>query len=271
MQHRLHPVPDPHLAEGQGTQHQPAPPGHGAVQQGLGIGGPLGPVHIPHHPLVAGQLNVPAQQDIRRPDQGVEPVYRHQQMAQRLPPVVPAAQMGPLVAQHALQGLPLQPRGQIHPGPENAQDKGGGDVVAEVNLLPHPDGGRHLPPQPQIAHSRPAQHRRHAHQPYPGQVRQGDPRSGGGRLHGRGGGKRRLPRLGPDAENAFRQHRAHQAHRHQPPQQAVAPLGHPPPGHQPHRQDGQHQKSGVGAHTRHRQEDPAQHGHSSFRNLSIIC
>ena len=87
------------LAEGQRTGRDQGA-GTAAVQQCLRIVRAGGERHVAVDSLVAGQLDVPAQQHVGQPQHGVEPVDRQQQEAQRLPPVVAPHKMRALVGEH---------------------------------------------------------------------------------------------------------------------------------------------------------------------------
>ena len=178
-QHRLYPGLDPHLAKGERTGGHPAA-APAAIQQRLGIGGPFLRRHVPDHPLIAGQLHIPAEQDIRHPHQRIIPVHRQQRKAQGLPHMIPPPQVGPLVPQHAVPGRLVHAGGQIDTGPEHTQDEGRLDVVAQVHIALQRDGRRHRAPQAQIA----CQRRHHddidTHRPRDGQ-----------QVHVNGAGRRR--------------------------------------------------------------------------------
>ena len=106
----------------------------------LGVGFLCRGVHIADDPLVAGQFNIAAQQDIGHPQQGVEPVDRQQQKAQGLPPVVAAAQMCLLMGDDILC-LPLvHVVGEVDVGAEETEDKGGVHRLAPPNVIPQRKG-----------------------------------------------------------------------------------------------------------------------------------
>ena len=92
------PVLHADLSEGHGACGVVGPAG-GAAKQSGGVAFPFLQLHELHHPLVTGQLNVPAQQDVGRPHQRVEPVQGQRQKADHLEPVVALFQMGALVGQ----------------------------------------------------------------------------------------------------------------------------------------------------------------------------
>ena len=139
MEYRGDALFHPHFAEGEGTgRHHMA--GETTGEECLGVGFLCRGIHIADDPLVAGQLNIAAQQDIGHPQQGVEPVDRQQQKAQGLPPVVAAAQMCLLVGDDVL-GLPLvHVVGEVDVGAEEAEDKGGVHRLAPPNVLPQREG-----------------------------------------------------------------------------------------------------------------------------------
>ena len=175
---------------------------------------------------------------------------------------------------------------------QDPQDKGRGDIVADIHPLGNVDGRRHLPPQPQPAESRPSQQHCHSRQPDISQGHQGHSgpvrftrsesvnilHSGfhqdDDRLPVQAGQLvavlDQLPALGPETQSALRQHRAQKACRHQAPQQAMGPFGHAPPRQGPNGQYRQHQHPGGDAHSRQLQEDPAEHGSFPDRGFCAV-
>ena len=127
--HRLDALLDAHLAEGHGTGREMRPIG-GAVQQGGGVGFPLLQLHELHHPLVAGDLDVLAQQDVGRPHQRIEPVQRQRQKAHHLEPVVALVQMGAFVGENVTLFLGGHAHGDVDIRADEAQNKSGLDAVA---------------------------------------------------------------------------------------------------------------------------------------------
>ena len=273
VEHRLDPRLNPHLAEGQRTgRHRAA--ADAAPDQCLGVIGPVFPVKTLDDPLVAGQLQIPAQQDIGQPQQGLEPIDAQQHKAQQLPPVVPAGDMGPLVGQHMLQVLVGETKGHIDPGPRQAQHEGRGDLFALIDVVPKPDRRGHPAAQPQIAQSRVEKQGRRPGQPEKRQ--NGNPdlqRVGAGSrigrkvllerriddpvhgLHTAGNGRSRRPLdvqghglgAGQQAPDRLHRHRAQEPQGHHGPEQQPRPLGrffqqqpqHQHRQHQPARRDGQ--------------------------------
>ena len=174
------------LVEGQGAGGGHPPVG-GQGQQGGGVVGLDLRAQPADDGLVAGGLDVPAHEDVRRPHRGVEPVEGQGHPANRLDNVIQAAQMGPLMAEDELPGLARQPGGQIDPGTDKAQDEGGvhGGVLPGAVL--GTDGVKQTAAQPEIGEQRVERQGGRARQPHPGQ--QGLP-GGGGRglgLRSRGG------------------------------------------------------------------------------------
>ena len=102
----------------------------GAVQQGGGVGLPFLRLHEPDHPLVAGHLNVPAEQNVADPHQGVEPVQRQGDVAQHFDPVIPLLQVGALMGQDVAPLLPGHPHGNIDFRLHEPQNEGGFDALA---------------------------------------------------------------------------------------------------------------------------------------------
>ena len=86
---------------------------------------------------------------------------RQGQPGQHLGPVVPPAEMGPLVEEDVGPVRRVQPRGEIDPGPEKPAHEGGGDLVTLIHPRRHQGGDqhglRHLPPQPQVGQGGPQQ------------------------------------------------------------------------------------------------------------------
>ena len=121
------------------------------------------------HLLVAGQLDVPAQEHIAQPQGGVEPVDRQQQKAQGLPPVIPAADVGALMGEDmAADGL-VQTGRQVDVRAEQTKEEGGVDPVAEENARLQQHGFAHLPPDAQAGYQRPERHGSHAQKPEVGE------------------------------------------------------------------------------------------------------
>ena len=253
VEYVFHPLLHPRLAEGQGTGGNGAAAG-AAPEQGLGVGlFDLG-AQLPDHPLVAGQLNIPAQQDIGDPHQRLKPIDRQQEVGQELDPVVPAPKMGPLVGQNAGPALAVQALRQVDPGPEQPQQKGGVDLPAQPDAVSLRHGLRYTAAQPQPAHQGPEEQERHADKPER-RAAGGDPP---GIAHGPGDAlidvvpqvvvDRRAEewqaavypggagvqgclgdglRAGDEAQGALDGEGAQQPQPHQPPQQAPCGLGGP--------------------------------------------
>ena len=107
VHHRLDAALHPRFPEGQRTQEAPRP-GAGAVQQGGGIPLPLRLRKAPDDPLVAAELQVPAEQEPAEPEEGTEPEDAEDQPAQELPPGVSPAEMGPFMPQRGFPQRFLQ-------------------------------------------------------------------------------------------------------------------------------------------------------------------
>ena len=163
--------------------------GDGTADQGLGIGPDGAPVQTADDFFVAGQLDIPAQEAVAQPHEGIEPVDRQQSETQGLPQVVQPPQVGVFVGQHIFTGYGVQVRGKIDAGTEQPQNEGGFQSVA----LPHPpaDPGSEAHPQPQgqIAVEGIDAHGTHARQPQdrPHQAPMLDPVHGGLDLDAQGG------------------------------------------------------------------------------------
>ncbi len=255
---------DPCLPKAGGQQGPPA--GGGQGQQGGGIlpGAAAGF----QHSLVAFQLQIPHQQNPGQPENWVEPVDAHDQKIDELTPGVAQLDVALLVAAHPPQVLPLQPCGDVHPGAEHAEHKGGGDPVTlpppalPDGALPHSGGQQGTGSQP--GEQGIAPHRDHTGQPHPGQdVRErqpfrlglrfrggrrlGDGEAGGGGLllrgrggpavrclcRGGGGGRRLRRRFHPGQGVHPLLHR-----RGEPPHQGEGGGDHP---HRQHHAQGHHQ------------------------------
>ena len=73
--------------------------------------------------------------------------------------------MGTLMGQHIGGRIRFQVRGQIDSGIDHAQNKGGMDVVTDIDPVPNVDGCRHLLFQPQVTDQRPQEHDPHTQTP----------------------------------------------------------------------------------------------------------
>ena len=153
---------DPALPEGQGagTGETSA---HGEGEQGLAVG-PAAAAPAQHR-LVAAHLHVPAHPGEGQPDQGVEPVEAEDQIAQQLHQMVPPGQVEALVGQHTGQALPLQPVGEIDPGPQEAQQKRGAHQLRLPDVCFQTHGGPQTAAQAEVAPDAPEQHGRRAREP----------------------------------------------------------------------------------------------------------
>ena len=144
------------LPKGQGEDGgERRPPAQ--VEEGLGVPGGVLPAESADHRLVAGGLHVPAEQAVGHPQHGVKPVDRQGQPGQDLGAVVPPAQVGLLVEKDVGPVGHIQPCGEVDPGPEEAADEGGGDLVGLVHPWLHPHRLGHLPPQPPVGEGSPQQ------------------------------------------------------------------------------------------------------------------
>ena len=105
------------------------------MEQRFGVGLLLRHIHGLHHPLVAGGLDIPAEQPIGRPHQG-------------LPQLVAPPQMGVFVGDD-VGHLPLvHAAGQIDSGPQHTQQERGRHRVAYPDIVPQAHGLPHTEPQP---------------------------------------------------------------------------------------------------------------------------
>ena len=120
---------------------------------------------ISNHPLIAGQLNIPAKEHIGKPQQRIEPVNSQEQKAQGLPPVVPAGNVSLLMGGHRLPVFHFQGIGQVDPGSEEAQDKGRCRKLTLVNISFQPYRCCHFSTKVPVADSSIEQHRQDTQQP----------------------------------------------------------------------------------------------------------
>ena len=281
---------DADLAEGHRTRRH-RPPGSGAIQKRLGIRPLVRLLQVPQHRLVTGVFHIPAQQDIRRPQQGVEPVHRQQQKRQGLHPVVPVPDVGPLMGQHIVPASPVQAEGQVDAGPDKPQHKGRRGLFAFPHAVLQPHRRPQPHPQPHIAACQIQRHGRHAHKPHHrGDVAQALPRPGrrlrcrrtggtadGGKPAGYRCSRRRQHVSGDrlrgghqaDAGPGQQVPRPQQPHRHNGPQAIVRRPGrffqhHPQHHHQQHQPPGGNRPVQNG-------QKKLFHGQFSFPLSSISC
>ena len=73
----------------------------------------LSALQILNYLFITCQLDIPAQQHIAEPHQGIEPVDRQQQKAERLPQVISAPQMGLLMGNDILPAAAVHVVGKI--------------------------------------------------------------------------------------------------------------------------------------------------------------
>ena len=130
------------LPKGQGAHQAALPLGNGQQRGRIALAD-VRPQDL-HHRLVAGHLHVPAEEEVGGPQHRVEPVDAEEQKGQGLDEVVLPADVDLLVAEDIPPLLLGEAQGQVDPGPEKAQDKGGGDPVAFPDV-PLP---QHRPPEP---------------------------------------------------------------------------------------------------------------------------
>ena len=138
IQHIFHPFFYANLSKGQRANgHQP--PSSIALQQSGGVLLLPIQIHLPDNLFVTGQLNVPAQQHIGYPAQGIEPVNGQDQKAQRLPPVVTPCQVRLFVGNYRPHSRLVHTGRQIDFGPDQPQDKRRLHIVAQkdVSLIGH--------------------------------------------------------------------------------------------------------------------------------------
>ena len=169
VEHVLHPFFHSHFAKGQRAHRRHFRLG-GTGHQRPGIGGPLRRICVFQHHFITGALHVAAQQDIRRPEDRVEPVDRQQQKRQRFPHMVPAADMAPFVGEHLGKVLLRHGFRHINAGREHAQHEGRGPVGAAIDIVLYAGGGAEPPAHTQQAEGHVQRHAAHARQPDGGQL-----------------------------------------------------------------------------------------------------
>ena len=169
VEHVLHPFFHSHFAKGQRAHRRHFRLG-GAGHQCAGVCGPLGGRGVFQHHFITGALHVAAQQDIRRPEDRVEPVDRQQQKRQRFPHMVPAADMTPFVGEHLGKVLLRHGFRHINAGREHAQHEGRGPVGAAIDIVLYAGGGAEPPAHTQQAEGHVQRHAAHARQPDGGQL-----------------------------------------------------------------------------------------------------
>ena len=169
VEHVLHPFFHSHFAKGQRAHRRHFRLG-GAGHQCAGVCGPLGGRGVFQHHFITGALHVAAQQDIRRPEDRVEPVDRQQQKRQRFPHMVPAADMAPFVGEHLGKVLLRHGFRHINAGREHAQHEGRGPVGAAIDIVLYAGGGAEPPAHTQQAEGHVQRHAAHARQPDGGQL-----------------------------------------------------------------------------------------------------
>ena len=267
------PLLDPYLSESQRAGSNGFAPDT-AMEQRPGIGLPLLPGQVPDDLLITGGFNVPAQQDVGQPQHRIEPVHAQKQETQRLPPVVPAADMGLLMSNHIVPVFRLHVRRQVDHRTQQPQHEGRIHPFAAFDPRLHEKRRGHPPPQHKVAEQGIQQHPRHTSSPEPGQHKRPDLGGigAGSRSGSQGLLQRRIHRLvhclhpalnpgcgridnflgqwlgaGNQAQGALQGNRAHQPQGNQPPQQAKHPLGGLPE-YQAYSHRRQHQVAGGDAH-----------------------
>ena len=117
------------------------------------------------HALVTGKLNIAAEQNVRRPQNGIEPIHAQQGKAERLPDVVAPRDMRTLMRDHIRNVLLADRRRQIDARAENAEDKRRRNVVADADAVLALDRHAHTAMHTHIADRGIQQHCRHAEDP----------------------------------------------------------------------------------------------------------
>ena len=114
-----------------------------AIQQSFGVNFPFRKLHELYYPLIAGHLDVPAQQNIGRPHHGIKPVQAQGQKSDHLDPVVSLVQVGPLVIQDIAAGLGLHSHRYVDSGLDKSQNEGrfnsfGFPSPGDFHRIPYP-------------------------------------------------------------------------------------------------------------------------------------
>ena len=146
-------------------------------QQGAAVVQPLVVPQVPQGPFVTGQLAVGAGHDGGHPHQRVEPVDRQAHAAQERPERVQMTGVGLLVEEDMAQPLRrgYRFRREVNGGPEESEEAGGGQVIAQVDRAgamfrrigdPLP---AQLSPEDQVAAEEEEGGYRHAALPHPAQ------------------------------------------------------------------------------------------------------
>ena len=105
----------------------------GQPQQGGGIIPPDLGAQLPDHRFITTHFHVFPRQHERHPHQRIKPVDTQGAVGQKLPDVVKAADMVPLMGKNIRQLLAGEIGGQIDFGPEYSQNKGGADMVGPID------------------------------------------------------------------------------------------------------------------------------------------
>ena len=154
------------------------------TEEGGGVLDGVVGVEGPDHRLVAGGFNVPAEEPVGQPQQGIAPVQAQGHPGQGLGPVISPADVGLLVEENVLPVTGGHAGGEIDPGTEKTADKGAANLVALIDVVPEEDCLRQLPPETEVGDPAPKEH-----PPGPQQPKRSDqvrPGEGRGFLLGRG-------------------------------------------------------------------------------------
>ena len=250
VQHVLHTRFHADLAEGEraGGDH---PAGDTAREQCLGIIRARLGAELRDHALVAGELDVAAEQDVRYPQNGIEPVDGQQQKSNRLDKVVASRKVRFFMRDDVRRVLLRYAKRQVDLRAHHAEDERGCRVFALIDVVPQAHRCPHASAQAQIADGGIEQHCRDADKPQhrihrdPDLERVGTGKLGGGKALGDDGvdhavyrgntavdrGRRvehdrGADRLGTrdEAERAFDGKRAEQPQSHDAPQHNMQPF-----------------------------------------------
>ena len=164
IHHGSHPFLHAHLSKSQraGGDHAAI---DGTGHQSLGIVGTLFIPQLGDHLFVAGQFNVPAQENVGHPHQRIEPIDGQKQESQGLPPVIFPSDVRLLMGHHMMEVITVHAVGQVDSRFQNSQYEGRTNGFALENILP--EDGRHaeIPTKPQISDGSIGNHNHHTNQP----------------------------------------------------------------------------------------------------------
>ena len=110
------------------------------MQERSGVAGGIRPPKRADHGLVRGGLNVPAEEMIGQPEDGIEPVEAERDIGQGFCQVVPAADVSLLMEQNITPVGFRQANGKIDAGAEEAADEGAVDLIRLIDIFLNENG-----------------------------------------------------------------------------------------------------------------------------------